>query len=250
MTCSYATAPAQYLQLWLERLLTADQRPPTGTFRLAGVMIGPWQASLHDVSVQSLPRFPLPGLGDRARGLALSQAVEQLSCVTTDLGKIDRLAKPRHLGWMHTHSGPSDLSDEERAILAPLVAPAKQAGHPQALELCRIVDGMTRHVLPSAHRLPVASAAARVPALDGRVLPRRAVAPPRHLGAGQHRLARAPSWPTAVVINIQSVRTTEAGGPRGYDGGKKASGRKWHSLVDTEGKLLNACVHRAMQGFG
>ena len=41
------------------------------------------------------------------------------------------------------------------------------------------------------------------------------------------------------------MRTTEAGGLRGYDGGKKVSGRKRHILVDTEGALLKARVHPA-----
>ena len=41
------------------------------------------------------------------------------------------------------------------------------------------------------------------------------------------------------------MRTTEVGGPRGYDGGKKVSGRKRQVLVDTQGNLLKAKVHPA-----
>ncbi|MFC5601648.1 IS5 family transposase, partial [Deinococcus cellulosilyticus] len=40
-------------------------------------------------------------------------------------------------------------------------------------------------------------------------------------------------------------KTTEAGGPRGYDGGKKVSGRKRHILVDTLGLIMKVCVHEA-----
>jgi transposase len=51
--------------------------------------------------------------------------------------------------------------------------------------------------------------------------------------------------PSAGVIDSQSVKTTEAGGPRGYDAGKKIKGRKRHLLTDTLGHLVAALVHPA-----
>ncbi len=51
--------------------------------------------------------------------------------------------------------------------------------------------------------------------------------------------------PSAAIIDSQSVKTTEAGGLRGYDAGKKINGRKRHALVDTIGLLLVAIVHSA-----
>jgi hypothetical protein len=39
------------------------------------------------------------------------------------------------------------------------------------------------------------------------------------------------------------VKTTGVGGLRGYDAGKKVSGRKRHILVDTQGLVLKARVH-------
>lgn len=51
--------------------------------------------------------------------------------------------------------------------------------------------------------------------------------------------------PTAGAIDTQSVKTTEAGGERGYDAGKKINGRKRHIVVDTVGNLLDVVVHAA-----
>jgi transposase len=60
----------------------------------------------------------------------------------------------------------------------------------------------------------------------------------------RERVGREAS-PTGAIIDSQSVTMTEAGGPRGYNAGKKINGRKRHALVDTDGRGLVLEAHPA-----
>jgi len=143
----------------------------------------------------------------------------------------------------------SDMTDGEWALVEPFMPKRRRVGRPRTSDLRAVVNAM----------LYLASSG-----IQWRALPKDF--PPVSTVRGYfYTWAKDGTWlkinhalvmvsrerdgreasPTAGVIDSQSVKTTESGGPRGYDAGKKIKGRKRHIVTDTQGHLVGLQVHPA-----
>jgi len=148
---------------------------------------------------------------------------------------------------------PSDLTDAQWAIIEPLI-PTPGVGRPRIIDTREVVNAifylnrsgcqwdMLPHDLPARSTVHDSFAQWRDDGTWQAILDalRRAV-----------REAKGrESAPSMACIDSQTVKGTEVGGERGYDGGKKIRGVKRHIVVDTLGLLLVVVVSAASADDG
>jgi putative transposase len=146
---------------------------------------------------------------------------------------------------MGTKRYPADLTDEQWAVVEPLIPPKRGPGRPRELDLRRVLDAilyLTRtgcqwRFLP--HDFPDHDSVRYwfdKWARDG------TLARVRDALREQVRAKDRPQPRTTASVDSQTTDSAGTREARGFDGGKRLEGRKRHIIVDSLGLLLAVAV--------
>jgi putative transposase len=140
----------------------------------------------------------------------------------------------------------TDLTDAAWALIAPMLPAARPGGRPRKINIRAVLNAIF-YLLRTG--------------CQWRLLPREFPGGARSITTFQawknagvwtsiqrsmyqqaRRQAGRTACPSVVIMDGQSVKTTERGGIRGFDAHKRVKGRKRHILVDTFGLLITCRV--------